>query len=45
MPALTAAAHFNIKTARYGPPHDLFLVLGFAAFRLYAAAAMRASLR
>ena len=43
-PAIVAATHRNIETAHYGPPHDLFLILGLAAFRFYAATAMRAAL-
>src|SRR5262245_3838650 len=44
-PALAAAANRNIKTAHHGSPDNLLLVLGFAAFRLHAAATMRAALR
>ena len=43
--ALAAAAHGDIETAHDGPPDNLFLILCFAAFRLHAAAAMRAALR
>src|SRR5262249_41490191 len=43
--AIAAAAHRNIETAHHGPPDNLFLILGFAAFSLHAAAAMRAPLR
>ena len=42
--ALAAMAHRDIETAHQGPPDNLFLILGFAAFRFYAAAAMRAAL-
>ena len=43
--AIAAAAHRDIETAHYGAPDNLFLILGFAAFRFHAAAAMRAALR
>ena len=43
--AIAAATHSDIETAHDGPPDNLFLILGFAAFRLHAAAAMRAALR
>ena len=43
--AFAAVAHGNIETAHYGAPYNLFLILGFAAFRFHAAAAMRAALR
>ena len=43
--ALAAAAHGDIETAHDGSPDNLFLILCFAAFRLHAAAAMRAALR
>ena len=43
--AVAAAAYGDIETAHDGPPDNLFLILGFAAFRLHAAAAMRAALR
>ncbi len=43
--AIAAVTHSNIETAHDGPPNDLFLILGFAAFRLHAAAAMRTALR
>jgi len=41
--AIAAATHRNIETAYHGPPDDLLLILGFAAFLLHAAA-MRAAL-
>src|SRR5713226_6816329 len=46
-PALThpAATHRNVKPAHHGPPHNLFLILRFAAFRFHTAAAVRAVLR
>ena len=44
-PAVAAAPHRDIETAHNGSPHNLFLILGFAAFRLHAAAAMLAALR
>ena len=43
--AIAAVSHRNIETAHDGAPDDLFLILGFVAFRLHAAAAMRAALR
>src|ERR1700686_556502 len=43
-PALAAVAHSDIETAYYGPPDNIFLILRFAAFRLHAAPAMRATL-
>src|ERR1051325_6608515 len=43
--AITAAAHGNIETAHDRPADNLFLILRFAAFRLYPAATMRAPLR
>ena len=43
--AIAAVTHGNIETTNDGPPDDLFLILGLAAFRLHAAAAMRAALR
>ena len=43
--AFVAVAHGDIETAHYGAPYNLFLILGFAAFRFHAAAAMRAALR
>ena len=42
--AIAAVTHSNIKTSHDGPPDDLFLILGFAAYLLNAAAAMRAAL-
>ena len=42
--AVTAAACCDIETAHDGPPHNLFLILCFAAFRLHAAATMRTAL-
>lgn len=42
--AVAAATHSDIETAHHGPPDNLFLILCFAAFRLYAAAAMWAAL-
>ena len=43
--AIAAATHSDIETAHDGPPDDLFLILGFAAFPFQAAAAMRTALR
>src|SRR5262249_21637085 len=44
--AIAAATHRDIETAHHGPPDNLFLILGFAAFRHHAAAAaMWAALR
>ncbi len=43
--AIAAATHGDIETTYDGPPHNLFLILRFAAFRLHAAAAMRAVIR
>src|ERR1041384_7367560 len=43
--AIAAVSHSNIETAHEGPPDDLFLILGFAAFRVHAAATMWAALR
>jgi hypothetical protein len=40
-----ATAHRNVKAAHHGPPHDVFLMLRLAAFRLHATAAVRATLR
>jgi hypothetical protein len=40
-----ATAHRNVETAHHGPPHDVFLILRLAAFRLHATAAVRATLR
>ena len=42
---IAAAAHGDIETSDDGPPDDLLLILGFAAFPLHTAAAMRAVLR
>ena len=42
--AIAAVTHSNIETSHDGPPDDLFLILGFAACRLHAAATMRAAL-
>ena len=42
--AIAAVTHSNIETPHDRPPDDLFLILGFAACRLHAAAAMRAAL-
>jgi len=44
-PAVAAVAHGDIETAHDGPADNLFLILGFAAFWLHTAAAMRAALR
>ncbi len=41
--ALAAVTHSDIKTAHDSPPHDLFLILGFATLQPHAAAAMRDS--
>ena len=43
--AIAAATHGDIETTYDGSPQNLFLILGFAAFRLHAAAAMRALIR
>src|SRR5216683_6805461 len=43
--AIAAATHGDIETTYDGPPDNVFLILRFAAFRLHAAAAMRAVLR
>ena len=43
--AIAAVTHSKIEAAHDGPPDDLFLILGFAAFRLHAATAMRTALR
>ena len=43
--AIAAMAYSDIETAHDGTPNDLFLILCFAAFRLYPATAMRAALR
>ena len=43
--ALVAPAHSDIETAHYGSPDNLFLILCCEAFRIYAAAALRAALR
>src|SRR5262245_58988542 len=43
--ALAATAHRDIETAHDGPADNFFLILGFAAFPLHAAATMRAALR
>src|SRR6266849_9400546 len=43
--AVAAVAHGDIETAHHGPADNLFLILGFAAFPLHAATAMRAVLR
>jgi hypothetical protein len=40
-PAPAAMTHPDIKTAHHDTPHDLFLILRLAAFRLHTAAAMR----
>src|SRR5512132_3439173 len=44
-PALAAAAHRDIETTHHGSSDNLFLILCFAAFRVHAAAAMRAAPR
>src|SRR6266849_1016462 len=41
-PALAAATHSDVETAHDGSPNNLFLILCFAALRLYAPAAIRA---
>ena len=38
--ALLAPPHSDIETAHYGSPDNLFLILCFAAFPFYLAAAM-----
>jgi hypothetical protein len=43
--AVVAAAHSDIETAHDGPPDNVFLILRLTAFRLHAAAAVRAALR
>src|SRR4051812_18182927 len=42
-PALAAPTNLDVESAHQGAPHNLFLILCFAAFRLHAAAAMRAA--
>jgi len=43
--AIAATTHGDIETTHHGPSDNLFLILRFAAFRLYAAAAMRTVIR
>src|SRR5712691_1632580 len=43
--AIATATHGDIETTYHGPPHNLFLILRFTAFRLHAAAAMRTVIR
>jgi hypothetical protein len=43
--ALVAPAPSDIERAHYGSPDNLFLILCFAVFPLYAAGSMRAPLR
>jgi hypothetical protein len=46
-PAATtpAATHRNIEAAHHRAPYNLFLILRFAALKLYATSAMRTLLR
>jgi hypothetical protein len=43
--AIAAATHGDIETTYDSPPHNLFLILRFAAFRLHTPAAMRTVIR